>query len=203
MELRSILEWEIAPRLRTVSGVIEVNAFGGELKTYEVQVRPEDLTRHDIALNDVVSALERNNANAGGAYIQRAGEQYLVRGEGLITTLEDISDIVVTKDEDGTPIYIRNLADVRFAPMVRQGAVTRDGRGEVVTGIAMMLMGANSRDGRHRAQGGGRAAAPEPRQARGRDRSVLRPHRARQEDDQHGRQEPDRGRPARDRRSCS
>ncbi|MEJ7598409.1 MAG: CusA/CzcA family heavy metal efflux RND transporter [Kofleriaceae bacterium] len=145
MELRSILEWEIAPRLRTVPGVIEVNAFGGELKTYEVQVRPEDLTRHDISIDDVITALERNNANAGGAYIERAGEQYLVRGEGLITTLEDISSVVLTKDDDGTPIFIRNIADVRFAPMVRQGAVTRDGRGEVVTGIAMMLMGANSR----------------------------------------------------------
>jgi cobalt-zinc-cadmium resistance protein CzcA len=145
MELRSILEWEISPRLRKVPGVIEVNAFGGELKTYEVQVRPDDLARYDVVLDDVVRALERNNANAGGAYLQRAGEQYLVRGEGLISTLEDISDIVVTKEADGTPIYIRNIADVRFAPMVRQGAVTRDGRGEVVIGIAMMLMGANSR----------------------------------------------------------
>ncbi|NVB80712.1 MAG: efflux RND transporter permease subunit [Kofleriaceae bacterium] len=145
MELRSILEWEIAPRLRTVAGVIEVNAFGGELKTYEVQVRPDDLTRHDIAVDDVMKALERNNANAGGAYIERAGEQFLVRGEGLVSTLEDIGDIVVTNDADGTPIFIRNIADVKFAPMVRQGAVTRDGRGEVVTGIAMMLMGANSR----------------------------------------------------------
>jgi len=145
MKLRSILDWEIAPRLRTVAGVIEVNSFGGELKTYEVQVRPEDLTRFDISIDDVMRALERNNANAGGAYIQRAGEQYLVRGEGLIVTLEDIADVVVTKDEDGTPIYIRNVADVKLAPMVRQGAVTRDGRGEVVSGIAMMLMGANSR----------------------------------------------------------
>ncbi len=145
MKLRSILDWEIAPRLRTVGGVIEVNSFGGELKTYEVQVRPEDLTRLDVSLADVILALERNNANAGGAYIERAGEQYLVRGEGLIATIEDIEDIVVAKDSGGTPIFIRNIADVRFAAMVRQGAVTRDGRGEVVTGISMMLMGANSR----------------------------------------------------------
>jgi heavy metal efflux system protein len=145
MELRSILDWEIAPRLRTVPGIIEVNTFGGELKTYEVQVRPEDLVRYDVSIDQLVQALARNNANAGGAYLQRAGEQYLVRGEGLIATLEDIADIVVTTDGDGTPIYLRNLADARLAPMVRQGAVTRDGRGEVVTGIAMMLMGANSR----------------------------------------------------------
>lgn len=146
MELRSILEWEIAPRLRKVPGVIEVNAFGGELKTYQVQVRPDDLVRHDITVTDVIQALERNNANAGGAYIERAGEQYLIRGEGLIATREDIADIVVATDEDGSPIYIRHIADVEFAPMVRQGAVTRDGRGEVVTGIVMMLMGANSRE---------------------------------------------------------
>ena len=145
MKLRSILEWEVAPRLRTVAGVIEVNSFGGELKTYEVQIRSEDLTRLDISINEVVETLQRNNANAGGAYIERAGEQYLVRGEGLLTSLEDIGDVVVKTDDDGTPIFIRQIADVRFAPMVRQGAVTRDGRGEVVTGIAMMLMGANSR----------------------------------------------------------
>src|SRR5581483_3664171 len=72
-------------------------------------------------------------------------EQYLIRGEGLITRAEDISDIVVASDKDGTPVYVRQLGEVKFAPLVRQGAVTRDGRGEVVTGIVMMLMGANSR----------------------------------------------------------
>jgi cobalt-zinc-cadmium resistance protein CzcA len=145
MELRTILEWEIAPRLRAVPGIIEINAFGGELKTYEVQLRPDDLVRHDVAIDDVIAALERNNANAGGAYLARAGEQYLVRGEGLIATSEDIADVVIGRGDDGTPIYVRHVADIRLAPMVRQGAVTRDGRGEVVTGIAMMLMGANSR----------------------------------------------------------
>ena len=147
MELRTILEWEIAPRLRTVPGVIEVNSFGGELKTYEVQVYPERLAQYHVALTDVFEALERNNANAGGAYIEKNAEQYLIRGEGLIGSLSDVGDIVVTSDpEDGTPIFIRQLADVRFAPMVRQGAVTQDGKGEVVTGIVMMLIGANSRE---------------------------------------------------------
>ncbi len=146
MELRTILEWEIAPRLRTVPGVVEVNSFGGELKTYEVQLRPDDLARYDVSLTQVFEALEQNNANAGGAYIEKNSEQYLIRGEGLIGSLQDVGDIVVAADEDGTPIYIRQLADLNFAPMVRQGAVTRDGRGEVVTGIVMMLMGANSRE---------------------------------------------------------
>jgi cobalt-zinc-cadmium resistance protein CzcA len=146
MELRTILEWEIAPRLRRIPGVIEVNSFGGELKTYQVQVRPDDLARHGLAITDVFQALERNNANAGGAYVEKNAEQYLVRGEGLIQSLEDIRDVVITTDQAGTPVYVRQIADVTFAPMVRQGAVTRDGRGEAVAGIVMMLMGANARE---------------------------------------------------------
>ncbi|MGH7528703.1 MAG: efflux RND transporter permease subunit [Gemmatimonadales bacterium] len=147
MELRTILEWEIAPRLRTVPGVIEVNSFGGELKTYEVQLYPERLAQYHISLTEVFEALERNNANAGGAYIEKNAEQYLIRGEGLIGSLEDVGNIVVTADPtDGTPVFIRQLADVQFAPMVRQGAVTQDGRGEAVTGIVLMLLGANSRE---------------------------------------------------------
>jgi len=145
MDLRTILEWEIAPRLRNVEGIVEVNAFGGELKTYEVRLRPGDMARLDISLDQVTEALERNNANAGGAYIEENAEQYLVRGEGLITSKEDIGDIVVDADDDGTPVYMRHIASIELAAMVRQGAVTRDGRGEVVTGIVMMRMGANSR----------------------------------------------------------
>lgn len=147
MELRTILEWEIAPRLRAIPGVVEINSFGGELKTYEVQVFHERLAQYNVSLTDLFDALERNNANAGGAYIVRDAEQYLIRGEGLITSLDDIGDIVVTTDQsDATPVYVRQLADVRHAPMVRQGAVTRDGRGEIVSGITMMLMGANARE---------------------------------------------------------
>ena len=146
MELRTILEWEIAPRLRRIPGVVEVNSFGGELKTYQVQVRPEDLARYGLSITDVFQALERNNANAGGAYVEKNAEQYLVRGEGLIKSLDDIRDIVVSADQAGTPTYVRQVADVAFAPMVRQGAVTRDGRGEAVAGIVMMLMGANARE---------------------------------------------------------
>lgn len=147
MELRTILEWEIAPRLRAVPGVVEVNAFGGELKTYEVQLRPERLVQYRLSLPQIFEALERNNANAGGAYIEKSAEQYLIRGEGLIATLADVGNIVVANDpEDGTPVYIRQLGEVAFAPLVRQGAVTRDGKGEVVTGITLMLLGANSRE---------------------------------------------------------
>ncbi|HVV83362.1 MAG TPA: CusA/CzcA family heavy metal efflux RND transporter [Kofleriaceae bacterium] len=145
MELRDILDWEIAPRLRKVTGVIEINTFGGELRTYQVQVHPERLAAFDLTLEQVFEALEQNNANAGGAYIEKNSEQYLIRGEGLVRTLEDLGNIVVDATDDGTPIYVRQVADLTFAPLVRQGAVTRDGRGEAVTGIVMMLMGANSR----------------------------------------------------------
>ena len=145
MDLRTILDWEIAPRLRRIPGVIEINSFGGELKTYQVQVRPDDLARYGLAITDVFQALERNNANAGGAYLEKNGEQYVVRGEGLIRSLDDVRDIVLSADPSGTPIYVRQVADVAFAPVVRQGAVTRDGRGEAVAGIVMMLMGANAR----------------------------------------------------------
>ncbi len=146
MELRSILDWSIAYQLRSVPGVVEVNSHGGELKTYEVQPIPERLTALRVSLSDIFEALARNNANVGGAYIQHAGEQRLVRGEGLVQSLDDLGRIVVATRSDGTPVYIRDVADVRFAPMVRQGAVTRDGRGEAVAGIVMMLMGANSRE---------------------------------------------------------
>jgi cobalt-zinc-cadmium resistance protein CzcA len=145
MELRDILDWQVAPRLRAVSGVVEVNSFGGELRTYEVAVRPEALTARRLVLADLFEALERNNRAAGGGYIQKGREQMLIRGEALVGSLEDLADIVVATTPEGTPIHVHELGDVRFAPMLRQGAVTRDGRGEAVTGIVMMLLGENSR----------------------------------------------------------
>ena len=145
MDLRTILEWDIAFQLRSVPGVIEVNTYGGELQTYEVQLDASKLVSYDLAIGQIFEALEQNNANAGGAYIEQAQEQYLIRGEGLVHTLKDIENIVVTTRKDGTPIYIRNLGKAQFAPMVRQGAVTRDGKGEAVTGIVMLLIGENGR----------------------------------------------------------
>ena len=146
MELRTVLDWYIGYQLRSVPGVVEVNAFGGEVKTYEVQLDPARLTALDIPLGDVFEAIERNNANAGGAYIRRSGEQLLIRGEGLIASLDDIRRIVVSNRHEGTPITIDEIAEVVNAPMVRQGAATYEGRGETVIGIAMMLMGANARE---------------------------------------------------------
>lgn len=144
MELRTILDWYVAFQLRPIPGVVEVNPFGGELKTYEVQVDPARLNALGLSLRDVFEALDENNANEGGGYIVRGGEQRVIRGEGLISSLEDVRTVRVATRNDGTPIFVRDVAHVAFAPMVRQGAVTRDGRGEVVTASVMMLMGANS-----------------------------------------------------------
>ncbi len=145
MELRSILDWQIGYQLRSVPGVVEVNSFGGELKTYQVTLDPSRLVAYNLPLSQVFEALRKNNRNAGGGYIAHAGEQYLIRGEGMIDDLEDLRNIVVAHDSRGTAIFIRNLGTVEFAPRIRQGAVTRDGRGEAVIGIVMMLKGANPR----------------------------------------------------------
>ena len=146
MELRVVLDWFIAYEIRGVPGVVEVNSFGGELKTYEVEVLPDRLRALDVSLSELFVALERNNATAGGGYLVRAGEQLLVRGEGRIHSLEEIGDVLIETREDGVPVRVRDVGRVHFAPLIRQGAVTRDGRGEIVTGIVMMLVGANGRE---------------------------------------------------------
>jgi len=145
MELRTILDWFVNYQLRSVPGIVEVNSFGGLLKTYQVTLEPSKLTAYNLSVGDVLEALRENNRNVGGGYIAHEGEQYLVRGEGLIEGLEDIGDIVLAHDADGTPVFVSNVGQVELAPMIRQGAVTRDGDGEAVVGIVMMLMGGNSR----------------------------------------------------------
>lgn len=144
MELRSILDWKVAPRLKEVPGVVEVNSFGGELKTFEVQLRPDALVSYGLTLKDVFQALERNNLSAGGGYIVSNGEQQVIRGTGLITSLADVGNVVVGARK-GVPIFISSLAQVAFAPMLRQGAVTYDGKGETVAGVTMLLIGQNAR----------------------------------------------------------
>lgn len=146
MELRSLLDWYIAYHLRSVPGVVEVNAFGGELKTYEVRPDPARLRALGLGIDDLLRALEENNLSGGGGSITHAGEQRLIRADGLLTGLADIRRVVVATRSEGTPIRIQDVAEVVNAPMIRQGAVTRDGRGEVVTATVMMLTGENSRD---------------------------------------------------------
>jgi len=143
MDLRSLLDWQIAFRLRQVPGVVEVNAWGGLAKQYQVEVTPEKLVAHGIALSDVFEAVEKNNAMVGSAYLERGREQLLIRGEGLIGSVEDLEEVVVAVRE-GTPIRVREVARVGAGAMPRRGAATRDGKGETVIGMAQMLAGENA-----------------------------------------------------------
>ena len=145
MELRTVLDWDIAPKLRTVPGIVEVNSHGGELRTYEIQVDSDKLMAYRLPLATIIKAVQENNANVGGAYLEHAEQQSLIRGEALIANLSDIENIVLGVSPSGTPITIKNIAQVRYAPMVRQGFATQDSKGEIVLGIAMMLVGENSR----------------------------------------------------------
>jgi cobalt-zinc-cadmium resistance protein CzcA len=143
MELRDVLDWQIAFRLRQVPGVVEVNAWGGLAKQFQVEVFPEKLVSHGIALADVFEAVEKNNAMAGSAYLERGREQLLIRGEGLIGGLQDLEEIVITVRE-GTPIRVREVARVAEGATPRRGAATRDGSGETVIGLVQMLAGENA-----------------------------------------------------------
>jgi len=144
MELRTIQDWLISPQLRALAGINEVNSFGGYVKQYHILVEPTRLLKYGITLQDVLGAVARNNANAGGNFIVKGGEQAYVRSVGLIQSISDIERIVL-QAEDGTPIYLKDVADVKIGPETRQGAVTRDGKGETVAGMVIMLAGENSK----------------------------------------------------------
>jgi cobalt-zinc-cadmium resistance protein CzcA len=143
--LRTIQDWDVRRQLVNVPGLAEVNNFGGFEKQYQVRVDPAKLQAYGLALRDVLESVKRNNANVGGAYIEHAGEQYLLRGIGLAQSTNDIANIVVKTGHGGIPIYVGDLAEVVEGTAVRQGATTADGKGEIVAGIAMMLKGENSR----------------------------------------------------------
>lgn len=144
MERRSMLDWQIRPRLKTIPGIIEVNSFGGHIKQYQVLADPLRMRSYGVTLSQLKDALSRNNRNAGGAYVLKEDEQQLVQGIGLIESLDDIRTIVL-RAKDGVPVLVRDVADVKFGPALRQGSITKDGRGEAVAAIAVMLVGENSR----------------------------------------------------------
>jgi cobalt-zinc-cadmium resistance protein CzcA len=145
MQLEELLDWYIGPQLRTVRGVVEVNSFGGQNREYQVVLRPERLQSLGLSLGDVAAALEKSNANAGGGYIEHNQEHFVIGSEGLVTSREDLERVVVGATPQGVPITIGSLGEVRFGGKLRRGAATQDGEGEVVVGVAMMLMGENSR----------------------------------------------------------
>ena len=144
MELRTMLEWQIAPRLRDVRGVTDINTHGGYYQSFEVRPLPDRLVANGVSLQELFRALEENNTIAGGGYVVHHGEQQFIRGEALLKSIDDLRNVVV-RETAASPILVDDIAEVAIAPLTRQGAVTRDGRGEAVTGLVMMLFGANSR----------------------------------------------------------
>jgi heavy metal efflux system protein len=142
-DLRVIQDWIIKPQLRNVPGVAEINTIGGFAKEYQIAPDPKRLAAYKLTLNDLVTALERNNANVGAGYIERSGEQLLIRAPGQVASIDDIANIVITSS-DGTPIRVRNVAQVEIGRELRTGAATENGR-EVVLGTVFMLIGENSR----------------------------------------------------------
>ncbi len=142
-DLRTVQDWVIRPQLRTVPGVTEVNSIGAYEEQFHVTPDPAKLMAFGLSFRDIMQAIAENNANAGGGYIEHAGEAYLVRATGLIRDVEDIQNIII-KSDDGVPVHIRDVADVGVGDELRTGAATHDGQ-EVVIGTAMMLLGANSR----------------------------------------------------------
>jgi cobalt-zinc-cadmium resistance protein CzcA len=145
-QLRTILDWEIVPKLRSVPGVIEINTQGGDLKEYQVVVDRGRLHAHEMTLKDVATALSSANISVGGGYLDRGAESYTLTGVGLLRSEEEISNVVLRTNKDGTPLLVRHIASVRVGAALRHGVITRDGEGEAVTGVVMMLIGANSRD---------------------------------------------------------
>ena len=142
-DLRTMQDWIVRRQMAMVPGVVEVNAFGGNIKQYEVAVDPDELKAIGLTISDVFTALEKNNQNTGGAYIEKDHYANFIRGEGLARSLKDIEEIVIT-NIDGLPITIKDVANVKYGNAVRYGAFTKDGKGEAVGGMILMLKGGNS-----------------------------------------------------------
>lgn len=143
IELRTLQDWIVKFNLRTVPGITEILSFGGMVKQYQVQIDPHLLRKYDVHLKEVLEALKANNANVGGSYIEKNSEEYLVRGVGWIKGIEDLRRIVIGMEE-GSPIYLKDVANIQFGSEIRRGAVTRNGKGEVVTGIVLKLIKENT-----------------------------------------------------------
>ncbi|MNK37107.1 Cobalt-zinc-cadmium resistance protein CzcA [compost metagenome] len=144
MELRTLQDWVVKPQLRTIAGVTEVNSFGGLVKQVQVLIDPDKLVSHGLSFHQVLEALEQTSSIAGGNFIEHNKEQFIVRGLGLAENLDDVRNTVITNHDD-VPLFVKDIATVELGPEVRQGAVTANADGEVVSGIVMMLRGENSR----------------------------------------------------------
>jgi cobalt-zinc-cadmium resistance protein CzcA len=145
-DLRTMQDWIVARQLYGTPGIAEVNSFGGELKQYEVAVNPNRLKAMGVSVTDIFTALEKNNQNTGGAYIDKKPNAYFIRGIGLVTSLDDVKNISVKNDKGSIPIFIKDVAEVRFGSAVRYGAMTYNGEIDAVGGVVMMLKGENSNE---------------------------------------------------------
>lgn len=143
MELRTIQDWIVKRQLSGIPGIVEINSFGGYLKQYEVAIDPDALFSLDITISEVFDALTKNNQNTGGSYIEKVNRAYYIRSEGMITDIRDVEQVVIA-NRGGIPIHVDDIGKVRFGAPKRFGAMTKDGKGECVGGIAMMLKGANA-----------------------------------------------------------
>jgi cobalt-zinc-cadmium resistance protein CzcA len=144
-QMRTVQDWTLAPLLKSIPGVNEVNSFGGYIKQYHVIVDPDRLLSYDVTLEEVGAALQKNNVNVGGNILERDEKQYLVRGIGLLQTVEDIGAVVI-KTVQGVPVFLRDIAAIGSSQAIRQGGAIKDGKGEAVGGVVMMLRGANGLD---------------------------------------------------------
>jgi cobalt-zinc-cadmium resistance protein CzcA len=144
MELRSIQDWIVRRQLLGVKGVAEVSSFGGKLKQYEISVNPDRLQSYNLTIDEVFTALEQNNQNTGGAYIEKGPTVLFIRSEGLIGSKEDIENVAIKETESGTPIFIRDVAEVNIGNATRYGALCYNDKGETSGAVVMMLKGANS-----------------------------------------------------------
>jgi cobalt-zinc-cadmium resistance protein CzcA len=145
MQLEEQLDWYIAPQLRMVPGIVEVNSFGGEDRQYQVVLEPGRLQATGVSIAQVIDALQKTNANAGGGYIEHNREHFVIGTAGLVKSLDDLNRVVIGATPQGVPITIATVGEVRFGARLRRGAATKNGEGEVVVGVALMLLGENSR----------------------------------------------------------
>jgi cobalt-zinc-cadmium resistance protein CzcA len=145
MQIEELLDWQIGPQLRMVPGIVEVNSFGGEDRQYQVLLDPKRLQAAGISVAQVVDALGKSNANAGGGYIEHNREHFVIGTDGLVKNLDDLRRVVIGVTPQGVPITIATVGDAAFGPRLRHGAATQDGKGEVAVGITLMLMGENAR----------------------------------------------------------
>ncbi len=143
MELRTLQDWLIKYQLQTVPGVTEVLGIGGWEKQFQVVIRPDDLLRYDVTIDRIIEKIRANNLNVGAQFLEKNSEEYIVRSVGLVTQIRDLENIVI-KEKDGTPVYLRQLADIRTGGAVRRGVQTMDGVKEVVSGMVVKLYGTNS-----------------------------------------------------------